>query len=85
MSRARGSFSTYSKVDHSCRHVFFSRRACLRRKAHSRTSGKLVTSHIRRMSQAKRLFPKELLLVKSWFGEDVPGEIVILGRLESVI
>ena len=41
--------------------------------------------HFGRMSQAKRLFLQKSMLVNSQFGEDVPSEIIIFGRLEGAL
>ena len=45
----------------------------------------LQHAHFGRMSQAKRLFLQKSMLVNSWFGEDVPSEILIVGRLEGAL
>ena len=41
--------------------------------------------HFGRMSQAKRLFLQKSMLVISQFGEDVPSDIIIFGRLECAL
>ena len=45
----------------------------------------LQHAHFGRMSQAKRMFLQKSMLVDSQFGEDVPSEIMILGRLEGAL
>ena len=45
----------------------------------------LQHAHFGRMSQAKRLFLQKSMLVDSQFGEDVPSEIMIFGRLEDAL
>ena len=49
-------------------------------------AGRIVQhAHFRRMSHAKRLFLQKPMLAISQFGEDVPSEIVIFGRLEEAL
>ena len=45
----------------------------------------LQHAHFERTFQAKSSFLQKPMLVNSWFGEDVPSEILIFGRLEGAL
>ena len=87
MYAARASFLKKRGIREQRQHTIFLRMSAARASLFEIIVAGRILQHVHfgRMSQAKRLFLQTAMLVISQFGEDVPSEIVIFGRLEEAL
>ena len=87
MSAARASFLKKRRIPWQRQHIIFLRMSAARASLFEIIVAWRIVQHAHfgRMSQAKRLFLQKPMLAISQFGEDVPSEIVIFGRLEEAL
>ena len=87
MSAAGASFLKKRRIRWQRQHIIFLRMSAARASLFEIiVAGRTVQhAHVRRMSQAKRLFLQKPMLAISQFGEDVPSEIAIFARLEDAL